>query len=781
MKNNFLIITLFFCLQLFSQNLDKNKIDETLINYYKLDRENIFLHLNKSVYLTNETIWFKGYIIEKKESKLNFETTNVYVSILDENNLEISNQLFYASNGVVLGQIKINESLPSGNYYIHVYTNYMNNFKENESTIQPLKIINIQDKVIPTKSEETTSPSIITSYEGGSLLANCDNTVGVNIQDCYGNGLKKGNIKVKNNKGEVINTFATNSEGYGKFDLFKTNLEIYTIEFEHNAKAISKKLDFPVLEGINVTAVNYSDDNKLLITIKTNEESFKKYKNKPFSIIIQKNDQGNVVDFILDATQKNFVINQSDIPNGISAIRLINSDLESISERVIYHNLIQNKISLTTIKTKDSIKVSGKINNRIGNFSVSTLPTGDANNNTNNIISNLVFKNYCSTEKLNTDYYFENFNKRKKYELDLVLLHSKTNYKWSAILNETPKETYSFDIGLNIDGKVNQNVGSKEKLRLFSINGINETTTLNEKNEFEFKNILAIDSTNFHFSLIKKDDKLQSLNIYSRVTNNNKKFNKKPLIIKTLCPSEKFIKNDFDTNLEFPKLENVTILKDVEVAEVKKEKLEKEREYNNSMAKGYKINDSDITSFRDVLSFIASHGYDVSREGGNITIRSRITKSFLGNREPAVFLDNAPLTDFTYLLNLLLIDIDEIYINKHGYGMGGSGGTNGSIRIYTKKTYVAKQSPNLIKSKSLIIKGGFQPLLEYENPKYVSYSNESFLKYGTIDWIPNVYTDETGNFEFTIPHFNQEKLKINIQGIDNFGQLYYNNFEIDVK
>ncbi len=71
--------------------------------------------------------------------------------------------------------------------------------------------------------------------------------------------------------------------------------------------------------------------------------------------------------------------------------------------------------------------------------------------------------------------------------------------------------------------------------------------------------------------------------------------------------------------------------------------------------------------------------------------------------------------------------------------------------------------------------------MEYENPKYVSYSNESFLKYGTIDWIPNVYTDETGNFEFTIPHFNQEKLKINIQGIDNFGQLYYNNFEIDVK
>lgn len=334
--------------------------------------------------------------------------------------------------------------------------------------------------------------------------------------------------------------------------------------------------------------------------------------------------------------------------------------------------------------------------------------------------------------------------------------------------------------GINIEGKVNQKVGPKEKLRLFSVNNIDETTTLNDKNEFEFKNILAVDSSNFHFSLIKNDEKLQSLNIYSRIINNNRKFNKKSEIKKSFCITEKFVKNDFDTNFDFPRLENVTVLEDVQVIEVKKEKLEKEREYNNSMAKGYKINDSDVTSFRDVLSFIASHGYDVSQEAGTVAIRSRSIRSIMGSRSPAVFLDNGPVSDFSLLTNILLIDVDEIYINKHGYGMGGDG-SNGSIRIYTKRTYGINQNRNNIKSKSLIIKGGFQPLLEFENPKYVSYSGESFQKHGTIDWIPNIYTDESGNFEFTIPHFNQEKIKLNIQGIDNFGQLYYNNFEIDVK
>lgn len=761
----------------FSQNLGNTKIDESLINYFKLDRENIYLHLNKSTYLSNETIWFKGYIIEKKESKLNFETTNVYISLLDENNLEISNQLFYASNGVVLGQIKINKSLPSGKYYIHIYTNYMNNFNENESSVQSLTIINTADKIIEDTNNSNLEPTIHTTYEGGKLLVNSDNTIGIYIEDCFGTGLKVNDIKVKNSKGDIINSFATNSEGYGKFDLLNTALEFYTLELDYNNTTITKKLDLPSLEGINISAVNYADDTKLLLTVKTNEESLKKHKNKNYSIIIQKNDQGNTVDFILDATKKEFVLNQSILSNGINTIRLIDNDLNAISERIIYHNPNPNKISITSIKIKDSIKITGKINNRIANFSVSSLPKGVSQNKSNSILAQLVFKNNCTINKLNADYYFENFTKRKKYELDLLLLHSETKYKWSSIMRTIPKETYPFDVGLTIEGKVNQNVGSKEKLRLFSINGINETTTLNDKNEFEFKNILAIDSSNFHFSLLKKDEKLVSLNIYSRVLNNNRKFYKKIDLKNPICVAEKFVKNEYDTSLDFPKLENVTILNDVEVIEIKKDKLERVREYSNAMSKGYKINDSDVTSYRDVLSFIASHGYDVSREGGNVTIVSRITKSILGSRTPAVFLDNSPMVDFTYLINLQLMDVDEIYINKHGYGMGGDG-SNGSIRIYTKKTSGIKQNANMVKSKSLNINGGFQKLLNFENQKYTNLKSESFIKYGTINWQPNIYTDENGNFEITIPHLIQDEILINIQGIDNLGEVYYKNFTI---
>jgi hypothetical protein len=129
---------------------------------------------------------------------------------------------------------------------------------------------------------------------------------------------------------------------------------------------------------------------------------------------------------------------------------------------------------------------------------------------------------------------------------------------------------------------------------------------------------------------------------------------------------------------------------------------------------------------------------------------------------------------------MLLVEIDEIYVNKHGYGMGDNG-INGSIRIYRKKGYYSPPRANEIKSKSILITKGFQPLKTFKNSTYENYSDLAFQKNGTIAWIPNIYTDEEGNFSFSLPHLNQKQININIQGIDNFGQLYYQNIIIEVK
>ena len=84
-----------------------------------------------------------------------------------------------------------------------------------------------------------------------------------------------------------------------------------------------------------------------------------------------------------------------------------------------------------------------------------------------------------------------------------------------------------------------------------------------------------------------------------------------------------------------------------------------------------------------------------------------------------------------------------------------------------------------VKSKSLVVKNGFEKLIPYENPKYIDYQNSAFNKYGTIHWEPSIYTNEKGEFEFTFPHFNQKEIILNIQGIDNQGDFYSENITIN--
>jgi hypothetical protein len=778
MKKSLLILIILT----FFSGLAQNNLDEKLINYFKLDRENIHLHLNKTIYSSNETVWFKGYIIEKKESKLNFLTTNVHVRLLDSNKKEIFNKLFYAANGTIIGQFNLDENLISGDYYIHTYTNYMNNFLEDESTLLKIKIINSKDKLVENNN---SSSNIIIKYafESGLFLENIDNLVGVSVKNCTGKGMKINKIEVINSKNETITTFATNQEGFGKFDLLNTTNDEYSLKFSYNNTTYTQLIGKPTIEGINLSVNSYAIEGKVLLKVKTNQSTLNKYLNSPFSILIQRNNFANSINFKLDKLTSDFIINKSELQEGINAVKLLNENSVLVSERFIF-NQSTNKEKIiveSIIKRGDSISINAKIPNRVANLSVSALPiNSSSNHNSNHIFSSIAFENYCDVEDINFDYYFENFNKRKEFELDLVLLHTlKSKYKWSDIINSVPKETYSFDVGINISGKINQTLNKKEKLklRLFSINGLNEQTEINENNEFEFKNVLAVDSTNFHFSLIKNNEKLQNLNIYSRLSNNEKKFTKELQISALNCSDYSYT---FNTELDdFPKLENTTQLEGISITETKKPKLENEREFNNGMAKGYKISDADYGSYRDVLSFIASHGYDVSIEGTGVVIRSRIVRTIMGTSSPAVFLDNSPVYDFSQLQNMLLNEIDEIYINKNGYGMGDNG-INGSIRIYRKKGFYSPPRTNEVKSKSILITKGFQQLKSYKNPKYKDYKQDSFQKNGTIDWISNIYTNENGTFNFTIPHFNQEKIRLNIQGIDNLGQLYYQNIIIDV-
>ena len=490
----------------FSQTIDKEKIAIALDNYYELERENIHLHLNKTVFLSNETIWFKGYIYDKKTNSLNIGTTNVYISLYNSERKELSNNLFFASNGTVDGQLNLPKELESGIYYLHVYTNFMNNFEEDESTYQEIEIINPKE-INSEKKYDRNNISVTLNYEGGNFITDCDNNIVVEIKDCFNKGVEIQEIKVLDEKQNTVITFSTNNMGYGKFTLPNTKKEIYSIEGINNDIKFSSKLKLPTSETFNLI-MKKNNDESYTFEIRTNQNTLKKFENEELFLLIQKD---RATRFITFKIQKNiltkFTLEDKNFFDGINTLRLIDKNLNQISERLLYKKE-KNAVIFEKLDTKivnDSLKISGKLSNLDQLLSISILPKSNFQNRSkNSIFKTLQFDNYLS-KKIEPKLLEDKFTSES---LDLFLISNSSKYKWKSILENKPKKTYEFEIGIDLSIKLNSKNNSKlpNQLKIFTTNGINELATLNENSEYFYKNILALDSLAIHYKFPEKPD-----------------------------------------------------------------------------------------------------------------------------------------------------------------------------------------------------------------------------------------------------------------------------------
>jgi len=222
------IILLIFCTLLLvsypiktsAQDVKKQAIAKALTDYFFLDRENIHVQSNKSIYMNNEQIWFKGYVFHRKKNVPFFTTINVFANLIDDTGKIIESQLLYANIGSFTGNFKLNNTLKSGKYYLQFYTNWMNNFIEDESVVNEITIVNttkgagnILAGPDPSKINIDLKP------EGGTMLSETANIVGISISDCNHHPLPVKSVDVTDVNRQVIQTIQINKLGYGRITL----------------------------------------------------------------------------------------------------------------------------------------------------------------------------------------------------------------------------------------------------------------------------------------------------------------------------------------------------------------------------------------------------------------------------------------------------------------------------------------------------------------------------------------------------------------------------------
>lgn len=660
-KNYFLSIFLFWVFSGFAQKTDS--IGIIYRSYFDLPRETMFIHTNKTTYLVGENIWFKNYAFDKLNKKPSVETKNIYMGLYDSIGNQIDKKLYLGTKGSTYGAFEIDSTFTSGTYYIKATTKWMKNFKEDDSFIQKIQIINPKKngKVTPVINDKEFDIQFLP--EGGHLVADIRNSVGVKVLDDKGLGTQAKGV-VYNAKKEQVANFSTNFLGIGKFTFMPIAKEKYTAEV---VLENSKKIKVPITQikskGIGITVNNFRK-NETIILLKTNNETLPEMSQNNYTLLIHQNGASSRIPIVFDELKKVLVIPKKKLLHGVNTITLFKNKTP-ILERMFFHekDLSSPKIQISEIKKKgDSImySISSKLNDKEElDLSVSVLPRGTKSYSPiYNIKSAILLKPYLRGTIESPQYYFNKPKDKKRiFDLDnLLITQGWSRYNWDHIFGHVPIIRHKFEKGITIKGRMNNNLEKVKSLFLYPTkHHKGGFIDVYENGDFFLNNYFPERDEVFKFSYNNDRNKIRKPNIVLRFVNqmgpdaitpmkndkalsyyNNKTINSSGLLMKDLIELDEIV---LEANVDRKMRKEYGLPFRGKLIAMKKDLLNK---------------------FPTLSDFLNANGF--TTRIGNFGSYEIISNRRMARRV-VFYLDNVIVNDYNILARRALFDFEHVYID----------------------------------------------------------------------------------------------------------------------
>jgi hypothetical protein len=145
-------------------------------------REEIYVHTDRTEYISGEDIWFNIYLIDRQSQKPSHESKIAYFELLNPENRPIVQKKLWLENGFGPGQIVLPDTLSTGTYTIRAYSNWMKNFLPYNCFTMDVRIFNsFSNKVFKGKKNTdkelkgTSFPVEFTPVENPGITLKADN------------------------------------------------------------------------------------------------------------------------------------------------------------------------------------------------------------------------------------------------------------------------------------------------------------------------------------------------------------------------------------------------------------------------------------------------------------------------------------------------------------------------------------------------------------------------------------------------------------------------------
>ena len=730
---------------------------------------------------------FKTYVRDRHIDKISNATTNINVAIYDNQGNLKQKDLWLAVNGTTNGQILLDSTYATGDYYIRTSTNWMRNFIEPDDFVQKITIYGSEAR----PSIETTVNSYDIQFlpEGGHLVSDISNVIGFKVLDKNGKGVKALGF-IYDKDGNELTNFKSNIFGMGKFFLTPQTSQSYVAEvYLPNGTTQKKEIKGIRPIGYNIQVNNLGLKN-VIVKIQTNEVTLGADDGRQFRLVIHKNGKLKVVPFQFQGkTEKTLLIPKADLFSDINIITVFDGSDKPIMERLIFNNTFKSSKSRFTIspvkKENDSLVfsiygISEKKSDSLvlSNLSISVLPeTTRAYAPRHNILSANYLKPYVNGTIENPTYYFGEDTRKIRYDLDLLLLtQGWSRYKWNNIFNNTPKPIFDFENGITLQGRVIKPTDvTSLTLKLPKLMGSNfvDIEVMPDKS-FTYNNFYAVKDEKISISYKNGKGNLVKPNLILNTIGNS---------YKNLGISVKELPKSYTTpNFTMPPLNydqnmfsnDVEILDEVEInAQKKQPALKKFANVRPFSFRGryYKIKEKDARRHPTLLDVIRSQGFDSGTlPGGYVYVVRRGDSPRIPQEKIEIYLDGTRLFNFFSLRTISSNTIEGVSIDRPPYK------NNTAVIRFFRNDKPIIQSSNSQGAKNgyaqvLKAKIGFTEPEKYYSPNYSDYESCAYKYYGTIDWLPNVNLQPDKSELFAIKKISTEAVNFYVEGYDSNGDL----------
>lgn len=441
-RHLFCIICVTLFGQLYSQTTGNNQTDIIARSISEVSERKgvdmVYIQTNKDIYMSQEDLWFKGYVLDSQFFVPSLRSKMFYLQLLNDTSGKVVwEEKYEIENGFVDGHVYLDEKLTSGDYTLMAYTSH--SFMKNREAFYATKKIKIfsikKDEVIKDDAKDVNNTELEFEVfpEGGYLVADLENRLAFKGVNKKGYPIDVSGALYENDS--LIKRFSSIHTGMGSFIFTPKYDQTYEIRIKNKSYALPNILPSGKTIQLNSLTKKYAN-------LKVNRSA----DFQPEKVYVRLQVRGITYKVLIKTLQNKVDIIKiplEEVPQGIAEVTLFDESLKPIAERLIYIGLDEN-LNIATNLSKERYetreKVILKINVKDDNDQPVVAHLGlsvfdkfykDKTESKN------ILTHYCLSVQLrgnifNPEHYFNKENKSRKRDLDLLLLtHGWRRYVWS--------------------------------------------------------------------------------------------------------------------------------------------------------------------------------------------------------------------------------------------------------------------------------------------------------------------------------------------------------------